>query len=313
MTLPVRIVLGLMLTLCSHVTITDLAQAGQTVVVVLDDSGSMERRMLSNQRRMEAAKEALNSVLRGLPFDTKVGVLALNSMVNGSHWIVPIGSPDPNRWSQALAKVRAKGGTFLGQHMREAADELLKLRAAQPYDTYRLLVVTDGEASDAPMLASILPDLMSRGLVLDVIGVDMSEDHSLALSSHSYRRAGDRESLEKALGEVFAETAVNDQSNASDFEMLSGLSEETASAIVKGLTVPRNDPIQEARELAAVVGGPVNFNTPGSIPQANQPGSTMGKAVSVLFSTLCCLGSVGFVLLVVISVILNAVKNQTRS
>ncbi len=119
------------------------------MVVVLDDSGSMDKNIESGRKKMAAAKESLSQVLRSLSRDTKVGILALNSRVANSNWIVPVGSPDPGRWEAELHQVRAKGGTPLGESMRIAADELLKLRAQAPYDTYRLLVVTDGEATDA--------------------------------------------------------------------------------------------------------------------------------------------------------------------
>ena len=135
--------------------------------------------------------------------------------------------------------------------MRIGADELLKLRAQAPYDTYRLLVVTDGQATDARLLDSLLPDLMSRGLNVDVIGVAMTETHTLAKSAHTYREAGDAATLTAALSAVFAETSGDSQSSQSDFQMLAGLSEEVAGEIVKSLSAPRNDPLQTVEEHAA--------------------------------------------------------------
>ncbi len=110
-----------------------------------------------------------------------------------------VGSPDADRWAPLLEQIRAKGGTPLGQYIKEGADELLRLRAKEPFETYRLLIVTDGEASDAPYLASILPDLVSRGISMDVIGVAMKEQHSLAKSAHTYRSADDPATLTAVL------------------------------------------------------------------------------------------------------------------
>ncbi len=173
------------------------SRAEQIVVVVLDDSGSMQKTASTGATRIDAAKASLGAVLEQLPHDTQFGILALNSRVKGSPWIVPLGSPDYQRWHDELSSVRAYGGTPLGQHMREAADELLKMRAKNPFAVYRLLVVTDGEATDAPILRAIMPDLLSRGLNLDVIGVGMSEDIRLpawhihidapAISKHSLK------------------------------------------------------------------------------------------------------------------------------
>ncbi len=295
-----------------------MADAGQTVVVVLDDSGSMDRNIEPGRKKMAAAKESLSQVLRTLSRDTKVGILAMNSRVNNSNWIVPVGSPDPARWEAELQQVRAKGGTPLGSMMRAAADELLKLRSQAPYDTYRLLVVTDGEATDARLLDSILPDLMSRGLNVDVIGVAMQEAHTLAKSAHTYRAAGDRAALTEALSAVFAETSGDTQSNQADFELLGGLSEEVAGEIVRGLTAPRNDSLQTWDERQAQVATPSlpdSFNS--TIPIGGTANSTarptVGGAVGILFSTMCCLGSFGFILLVIGSVVLKAIKNNTRS
>ncbi len=84
------------------------AWADQTVVVVLDDSGSMDKNIEPGRKKMAAAKDSLARVLRSLSRDTKVGVLALNSRVDKSPWIVPVGSPDVGRWESELLQVRAK-------------------------------------------------------------------------------------------------------------------------------------------------------------------------------------------------------------
>ena len=302
---------GLMLgslVLFASISLTDIvAFADQTVVVVIDDSGSMKQVMQTKQRRIEAAKQALATVLKAVEPGTQVGILALNSQVNNSHWIVPVGTPNPERWQRPLEKLHAEGGTPLGQWMRQGADELLALRAKQPFSTYRLLVVTDGEATDAQLLYELLPDLLSRGINLDVIGVDMQEDHSLARIAHSYRRAGDQTALAQAMREVFAETVGDDQSSQADFEMLSGLSDEAAAAIVAGLTTQRNEPLQ-------VIARDPSMPAPAGLPigSANNPAS--GKSfVATIFGTLCCFGIFGVTMLVVAAGLLRVIKNKSRS
>ena len=295
------------------------ARAGQTVVVVLDDSGSMDKDIERGRKKMTAAKDSLAQVLRSLSRDTKVGILALNSRVNNSNWIVPVGSPDPGRWESELHQVRAKGGTPLGSMMRDGADELLKLRAQAPYDTYRLLVVTDGEATDARLLDSLLPDLMSRGLNVDVIGVAMKEAHTLAKSAHTYRAAGDTAALTEALSAVFAETSGDSQSSQADFQLLAGLSEDVAGEIVKCLSAPRNDPLQTVDERAAASTSidqpkwPSGTPVPIQVPANPGGGPTVGRGVGILLSTMCCLGSMGLVMLIIGSVVVNAVKRNSRS
>ena len=283
----------------------------QVVVVVLDDSGSMDRPMKeTGGKKMDAAKKSLRVVLDQLPAETQFGVLALNSNVNGSHWIVPIGSADPHRWRNSLDRIRAKGGTPLGANLRAAADALLELRSQKPYATYRLLVVTDGEATDAKLLNRIMPDLLSRGISLDVIGVDMNEEHSLARQSHSYRRAGDQASLTEALTEVFAESVDDGGASQGDFEMLAGLSDESAMAIVKGLTSARNDPLGEldGRAIDTSPVGPSSSATPSPAASVRRP-----SILSGLVGAFCCMGFFIMLTFFLTTIIVRAVKQNTRS
>ncbi len=151
-----------------------LSAADQYVVVVLDDSGSMNQRMKGmRQGKMEIAKAALLSVLAGVPEDAEVGVLALNSIADRRHWIVPLGPVDRSSLDRSISSIGANGGTPLGAAMKEAADALLAKRDKQVYGTYRLLIVTDGEAGDQELVDAYLPAIKARGLITDVIGVDM--------------------------------------------------------------------------------------------------------------------------------------------
>jgi hypothetical protein len=103
-------------------------------------------------------------------------------------------------------QITAAGGTPLGAYMKVAADLLLQERKKQyGYGSYRLLILTDGEANDPKLVELYTPMIISRGIVTDVIGVDMASDHTLATKVQSYRRANDPASLKKALQDVFAE------------------------------------------------------------------------------------------------------------
>lgn len=272
-----------------------------TVVVILDDSGSMKQAMPNGMLRIDAAKQALTSVLSQLPADTRVGVLALNSKVNGEHWIVPMGKIGDANWRERVTRIKAEGGTLLGEFSKIGADELLKLRAADRYGSYRLLIVTDGEASDPAVLGSYLPDILSRGLTLDVIGVSMASQHSLANLAHSYRSADDAESLTAAISEVFAETANDDQSAQSDFDLLQGLPDGVSEEVIKALMVVKNDPI-EAVNLTPEQGG-ARFQLPASSTQVSGGG--------ILGSLICCFGTI-FGLLVLGTILVRAVTGNRR-
>ena len=225
-----------------------LAPAGDTVVIVLDNSGSMNYRM-GRRPRIDAAQDALRAVLDRTPEDTTVAVALLNGR---DRWAVPLdGSADRGAAKAAVSSVRAKGGTPLGAAMKEAADALLAARAADPRGDHRLLVVTDGEAGDENLVEAYLPQIQARGIAVDVIGVAMDADHSLATKVATYRNAGDAAQLEEAVADlVLAETSADGGDAADeDFAMLEGLPPDVAAAALTALASPSNDPLSRPERV----------------------------------------------------------------
>lgn len=257
-------------------------------------------------RRITVALESLGAVLAKLPGETQVGILALNSRVGGSPWIVPVEPLENGRWKQSLSRITARGGTPLGAAVKTGADRLLELRGKEPGGFFRLLVVTDGEANDQDLLESYIPDLISRGISLDVIGVDMRDAHSLAKHAHSYRRAADRGTLEQALSEALAETTADDAASQADFEMLAGLPDDAAAELLKSISTPRNDPIHPINEFVVPIGVEHPINQPGmpvgnnpaqtNAAQANPPPSSGGSVLG----SLCCFGCTGCLMLLIV-------------
>lgn len=243
------------------------AFAQQNVVILLDDSGSMDQPMRADRNllKMDAAKAAIGTVLQQLPDDANVGLAVLNG--NPSPWIIPFGPLDKARVAESVARIRASGGTPLGEYMKVAADALLDARAKQFYGTYKLLIITDGEAGDPQLVERFLPEILSRGIVADVIGVDMPGEHSLATRTNSYRKADDPESLTRAISEVMAETTANSgDAGTSDFELLEGFPTEAATVAIQALASPSNTPIggfQSNNDTAS------DYSSHASPPQSN--------------------------------------------
>jgi uncharacterized protein YegL len=296
--------------LCTSV----MSAADQYVVVVLDDSGSMNERMKGMRTgKMDIAKEALLSVLEDVPDDAEVGVLALNSRGSDGHWIVPLGPVDRSSLRRRISSMGADGGTPLGAAMKEAADALLAKRDKQVYGTYRLLIVTDGEAGDQALVEQYLPAIKARGLITDVIGVDMRGDHSLATKVNTYRRADNPASLKKAIADVFAETS-DDAAGAgeSDYDLLGGIPDEVAWAALASLTATKNQPIgeeetdQAAAESAADSGAAAQGRSGNNAPA--QPPSADGLGLGGL----CCSGFVVLFFIVVGMLILASSARRRR-
>jgi hypothetical protein len=276
--------------------------AAQHVVVVIDDSGSMSNRMRAKGRtkKIDAARNAMTTVLSRLPDEAEVGVLALNA-----GWLLPLGPVSADEMSATVKGLRASGGTPLGATIKTGADALLRKRAEAHYGTYRLLIVTDGEASDRRLVDSYVPDIMARGILVDVIGVDMKSDHSLATRVHSYRRADDPTALATAIAAALAES--DDEPNSaveSDFELLADFPAELAPVMLTALATDNNDPI---------VGGGVEVTSSGKVsfrppqPSSSASGSTTWRGLGTMLG-MCCLLTV-----VVIGVTLVAfIKVVTR-
>jgi hypothetical protein len=224
-------------------TAEDAIFARQNIVIVLDDSGSMDESMrVGGQKRskMEVAKDSLKTVIKDLRGNTSLGIYLLNR-----GWLVSLGELDKSATLRQIDGVDASGGTPLGRAIKEGTDALLEQRQKERYGSYRLLVVTDGEANDENLLERYIGDVLSRGIVVDVIGVAMKDTHTLASRAHSYRRGDNPDSLTQALSEVLAETGGTSDTAEADFEIAAALSDELAGSIISTLaeTSIANHPI----------------------------------------------------------------------
>ena len=275
-------------------------QVTDNVVVVVDASGSMGAPM-GGSTRMSVAKDALKQVLEQIPDTTHVGILVFPR----GNWVYPLGPRKESMLAGAIDSIQSGGGTPLGEYMKRGADVLLNARRKQfGYGTYRLLVVTDGEAGDARQVEAYTPDIISRGITIDCIGVEMASRHTLATKVHSYRNANDPESLKQAISEVFAEVASGDAGPGGEnaFELIADLPEATASAMLKSLSTSGNQPIGEVPSMRAA-------NPPSPSPAPSYSGgttssqSTSGEEDSplvFLFAALCVLGVPGLVIYAVV-------------
>ena len=277
-------------------------QVTDNVVVVVDASGSMGANMAGTGRdRMSVAKDALKQVLDQIPDTTHVGILVFPR----GDWVYPLGPRKESMLAGAIDSIQSGGGTPLGEYMKRGADVLLDARRKQfGYGTYRLLVVTDGEAGDARQVEAYTPDIISRGITIDVIGVEMASRHTLATKVHSYRNANDPESLKQAISEVFAEVASGDagQTGEDAFELIADLPEATASAMLKSLSTSGNQPIGEAPSMRSVE-SPSPSPAPSYSGGTTSSQSTSGEGdnlLVLLFAALCVLGVPGLVIYAIV-------------
>jgi len=303
---------------------------GDYIVVVLDDSGSMRETMRSVRiTKIEAAKRALEQVIQQVDGETQLGILLLNGSPATNHWLVPLGPVSKIDAAKKVKQIGPGGGTPLGFAMRTGTEQLLAARSKHIYGTYRLVVVTDGEASDRLLLEDYLPDILSRGIIVDAIGVDMQANHSLATHVHSYRRADDSEALKNALISIMAEGGSNqDQSTSeADFELLNAFNDVDVKEIIGSLSSPNNKEILGAYRMNANGNeGAVPSVPPANIqpPQPNSPfqapgystppagSSTFGSTLSAMIGTVCTCLLPLIVAFIVLTALLSKSSNKRR-
>ena len=251
-----RSITGLALVLWVSAAASGWAQEyHDSVVVILDASMSMDRPMkATNVRKIDAAKKALKAVLTQVPDSTYVGLLVFSAKNFRENWLYPLGPRDTAALLAAIDRPEPGDGTPLGEFIKVGADRLLEERDKQfGYASYRLLIVTDGEATDAPRTERYFPEVLARGITVDVIGVDMKQDHTLATKAHSYRRADDPAELTKALAEVLGEVPVyrDDAAEQEAFSLLAPIPVELGAAMVEAVSRPNNKPIRGQDTLVA--------------------------------------------------------------
>lgn len=268
----------LLSTLCLSLALANASQSEASsygrdnVVICLDASGSMKESMPGSAlTKMQAARQAIATVLAGVPMETQVGLLVFSGEGKESgDWVFDLGKRDDRTLIQRLNQITPRGGTPLGAYMVKGTESLLAQRAQQNgYGTYRLLVVTDGEASDKEVLAAAMPDIRTRGLMLDVIGVNMSGAHSLANDVSSYRSADDHVALQEAIRQVFAEVgAQGTDSVEDDFELLEAFPDGAVKGVIERLAFHDDGPIVMA---AKTTSRRSKRSSSGNVPTPKRP------------------------------------------
>lgn len=290
------------------------AAADDYIVIVLDTSGSMGDRMDSGDTRMVVAQNALIEVLSKVPDTTRVGILSFEG------WAYDIQEVNRARLTQAIRATRSRGGTPLYEYLRLGGTRLLQERQKQGnVGFYKIIVVTDGEANDEPLNSEgtfrngtrkpgVLEDIMSRSLVVDTIGLDMSGDHSLKeLINGQYMSGDDPETLTQAVQKALAEVGYGDSKDTAEdaFAELSDLPDEFFVVANKALTTYQNHPIGEMPPV-------VTITASGEVTQAPIPATVevpeLGEE-GIGFGTIMMIGVV--ILVAVVGLILLSGRRGT--
>lgn len=217
------------------------------IVVVVDASGSMSYNMSGTKiAKLSFAKSALQTVLAQVGDTTQIGIVVFGKVPN--EWVYNLGTKDNAKLKAAIDSIECGGGTPLGTYIKRGADVLVQQRQKQMgYGSYRLLIITDGEAdggTESSYMSSYTTEIIRRGITVDVIGVDMKQDHALAaMVGTRYRTANAPETLTSAMKEVFSEINRQDANAKADFDLVQGLDPQLTGSIIRTLSQSQNHPI----------------------------------------------------------------------
>ncbi len=185
----------------------------RNIYIVFDGSGSMNNRLQqgANQQfknKIDGAKWAVNEFMQTIPDDINLGLFVFDAQ--GVREVVPLAALDRAAFLSAIRDVRAAGGTPLGESIKAGVDALMKKYQEQlGYGEYRLIVVTDGEASGSS-IAEAVDYAQDFGVPIYTIGLDVNEQHSLRANSRQFFSAKSFEELKKGLIDSAAESETFD-------------------------------------------------------------------------------------------------------
>lgn len=157
----------------------DKANSAGRMMLVLDSSGSMKEKATGGVTKIAAAKEALATVINGLPAGQDVGLRVYGAKVfshndkgacTDSQRVVDPSSDNRAELKAAIATYKPYGETPIGYALQQAGKDL----GAEGQRT--IVLVSDGEPTCDPDPCAVAADLSKDGIGLriDVVGLNVS-------------------------------------------------------------------------------------------------------------------------------------------
>jgi Ca-activated chloride channel family protein len=196
-------------------TDTGEASLARNFYFIFDGSGSMSEPLTKQCKgdkrfssRLEGAKWAVEQFLPLVPNDVNLGLWVFDT--SGNNERVSLGPDHRGPFLGEVRKIRAGGQTPLTESIEQGVSRLVQQRDRQlGYGEFRLIVVTDGEATGRP-LSQAVAHAREQRIPIYTIGLCLRSDHALRKSSVSYRPADSIEALKVGLEETLAETIMFD-------------------------------------------------------------------------------------------------------
>ncbi|MFC4175163.1 VWA domain-containing protein [Microvirga sp. GCM10011540] len=158
-------------------------------VLVIDASNSMWGR-IDGKPKMEIARDAVSSLLDGLPKGARLGIVAYGHRRAGDcgdiERILPVGAVDRDRVQAVAGRLTPRGKTPITASLKEAAGLL------EPGRPGSVIILTDGIETCSGDPCALAEELKRRnaGFVAHVIGFDVSAVERPKLSCIAERTGG---------------------------------------------------------------------------------------------------------------------------
>ncbi len=183
-------------------------------MLVFDGSGSMRDTDCAGGRmKIEVAKEAVVEWSKSLPQDANLGLVAFHN--NGwSHGSLTAGQRE--NFINTVQDVIAGSKTPLTEALTTAFTNLTKQGRRQlGYGEYTIVVVTDGIANNARLLADMTNKILTESPInIYTIGFCIGKNHSLNQPGLTeYKAADNPAQLRQGLKEILAESETFDDSD----------------------------------------------------------------------------------------------------
>ncbi|BBO76641.1 hypothetical protein DSCW_40580 [Desulfosarcina widdelii] len=150
--------------------------ASGNIVFILDASGSMWGQV-EGTAKIAIAKEVLTGLVKELPDDSTVGLVAYGHRRKGDcddvEELIPLGRMDKEKMIAKIQALSPKGKTPIIRSVRLTAERLKNQE-----DETTIILVSDGKETCDPEPCGLVKDLKAAGIkfVMHVIGFDVTEE-----------------------------------------------------------------------------------------------------------------------------------------
>ncbi|MBN2466787.1 MAG: VWA domain-containing protein, partial [Deltaproteobacteria bacterium] len=151
------------------------------LVFILDASGSMWGQV-EGKAKIAIAKEVLTGLIKDLPNDAVVGLVAYGHRSKGDcndvEELVPLSAVDKDKLIKTVQGLSPKGKTPISRSVRMTADRIKHLE-----DETTIILVSDGKETCDPDPCALVKELKEAGIqfVMHVIGFDVTEEEKAQL------------------------------------------------------------------------------------------------------------------------------------